>query len=206
MGRLTRFPVWLGILSFPLVVLLQTTPVTAVAREVLPTEVWQAARRLHLTHPSTWFRVPSANPGFAIPMPLAIDRARTARLQWPVPRSTRVSSGFGHRVHPVLRFKTLHNGIDLVVPIGTPIAASQSGRVDQIGSDRRSGVWMSIDHGDGVRTVYCHLKERSARLGERVQKGQTIALSGNTGASTGPHLHWSIKVGGRAVDPASIPP
>ena len=206
MGRLSRFPVWLAILSFPLVVLLQSAPVTAMAREVLPADVWLTARRFHLTHRSTWFRVPGANPGFAIPMPLAIDRARTARLQWPVPRSTRVSSGFGNRVHPVLRYSTLHNGIDLAVPIGTPVAASQSGRVDRVGNDRRSGVWMSIDHGQGVRTVYCHLNTRQVERGEQVQKGQTIALSGNTGASTGPHLHWSIKVGGRAVDPAAIPP
>lgn len=124
-------------------------------------------------------------------------------LTWPVQGSHIVTSGWGERVHPVLKSRRFHNGIDLAVPIGTPIVAAQGGRV-RIGEDSVSGKYVVIDHGHGVRTSYCHLDKILVERGQRVMPGARIARSGNTGRSTGPHLHFVVRIGKHTVDPARL--
>lgn len=118
------------------------------------------------------------------------------------PVNGRISSGFGYRIHPVLRTRRLHAGIDFAAPTGTPIRASAAGVV--IGASYRGGYGNTvvIDHGGGISTLYGHCSRLFVRNGERVRQGQKIAAVGSTGLSTGPHLHFEIRVNGRPVNPA----
>lgn len=127
-------------------------------------------------------------------------------VRWPVDGDWPVSSPFGPRVHPVTGLRHLHNGVDLAVPVGTPVLAAQAGRVATVTEDARSGKYVALEHGNGVRTVYCHLDASDVAVGDTVAAGQTIATSGNTGRSTGPHLHFIVKVHGKAIDPLPLRP
>ena len=90
------------------------------------------------------------------------------------------------------------------MPVGTPILAAQGGTVASISYDDRSGNYVAIEHGNGVRTAYCHLETIDVAVGDTVQRGQVVAKSGNTGRSTGPHLHFIVKVHGKAIDPLPL--
>lgn len=107
-----------------------------------------------------------------------------------------VTSTFGYR------WGRLHAGIDVGVPVGTTVRASRGGRVVTAGWVGGYGYCVIIDHGDGVSTRYGHLSQTIATVGQYVDQGEQIALSGNTGRSTGPHLHFEIRINGDAVDPA----
>lgn len=123
-------------------------------------------------------------------------------LRWPVDPEARVTSGFGYRTHPVLGVRKLHEGVDIALPVGTPVGAAGDGRVAGAGEDPVSGRFVAIDHGHGVRTNYCHGESVSVEKGAAVRRGAPVMASGNTGRSTGPHLHFGLRIGGRAVDPA----
>lgn len=89
-----------------------------------------------------------------------------------------------------------HNGVDYAVPVGTPILAAHAGRVSQVGDDPTGwGIFIRLV-GAGYSTLYAHLSEAQVRVGDAVMLGQQIALSGNTGNTTGPHLHWGLRVVG----------
>jgi murein DD-endopeptidase len=122
-------------------------------------------------------------------------------LGWPVPSGTKISSGFGMRRHPVLGSQRLHTGVDLPLPVGTPVRAAGRGVVRRASFDAVNGHVLVIDHGRGVTTAYCHNDALAVRAGEVVEAGQVISLSGNTGRSTGPHLHYQLELDGRPVDP-----
>lgn len=130
-----------------------------------------------------------------------LGTAAMLTLQWPVLNDVRITSPFGFRHHPVLSKRKFHNGVDLSVPVGTPVWAAQKGKVRVAGNDAVNGNYVVIDHGNGVRTSYCHLDSLEVEKKEQVQRGQAIGESGNTGRSTGPHLHFVVRVGGKAVDP-----
>lgn len=100
------------------------------------------------------------------------------------------------------RWGRMHEGIDVGVPIGTTVRASRAGQVVTAGRVGGYGNCVIIDHGDGVCTRYGHLSQITTSVGQYVNQGDQVALSGNTGRSTGPHLHFEIRVGGQAVDPA----
>jgi murein DD-endopeptidase MepM/ murein hydrolase activator NlpD len=120
----------------------------------------------------------------------------SGRFMWPVPNFYKVSSHFGPR------HGRNHDGIDIPAPRGTPIVASDSGEV--IYSDngiRGYGNMVVIHHGDDVFTVYAHCKKRKVSKGDKVRRGETIALVGNTGRSTGPHLHFEIRLKNTKTDP-----
>ncbi len=113
-----------------------------------------------------------------------------------------LTSGFGYRIHPITGEWKFHNGIDLAVPVGTPIRSPEGGVVSGWTSNSVGGLQMLVDHDNGYRTGYAHLNERIAGQGNRVEKGDVIAYSGNTGASTGAHLHFTMKdETGQFVDP-----
>ncbi len=130
-----------------------------------------------------------------------LGTASMLTLQWPVLDDVRITSPFGYRHHPVLAKRKFHNGVDLSVAVGTPVWAAQKGKVKVAGSDAINGNYVVIDHGNGVRTSYCHLDSLAVERKDEVQRGQAIGESGNTGRSTGPHLHFVVRVGGKAVDP-----
>lgn len=110
-------------------------------------------------------------------------------------RGTRVSSNFGTRINPVTGQRSPHNGIDFPAPRGTPIYATADGIVEQAGFDHGSGFGnlIIIQHNLGFRTYYAHLHQVQVKAGDFVHKGQQIGLSGNTGRSTGPHLHYEVR-------------
>lgn len=122
-------------------------------------------------------------------------------MQWPVPEVARVSSGFGPRVHPVLGDDSWHSGTDLVVDEGTPIVAMADGYVVYAKRDFVNGKFVKLDHGYGLTSAYVHNSKNLVVKGEHVRKGQVIALSGQTGRATGPHLHFQVEIDDRAVDP-----
>jgi murein DD-endopeptidase MepM/ murein hydrolase activator NlpD len=95
-----------------------------------------------------------------------------------------------------------HPGVDIAVPVHTPVVATARGRVSEAGSDPVYGHYVVVDHGDGVETMYGHNAHLLVEVGERVTRGQPIAYSGNSGRSTAPHLHYEIRKQGRAIDPA----
>lgn len=94
-----------------------------------------------------------------------------------------------------------HEGVDFGVPVGTPVKAARAATVKYAGPASGYGLLVTLDHGGGTETRYGHLSRLQVHLGDKVSMGQTIALSGNTGESTGPHLHFEIRHGGTAVDP-----
>ena len=124
-------------------------------------------------------------------------------LMWPVPGHSRISSPFGYRIHPVLKTSRLHSGVDIPAPSGTPIVAAKSGVVITASYMGSYGNVVMIDHGDIV-TVYGHNSSLKVRVGQQVSAGQTIALAGSTGRSTGPHCHFEVRVGGRPTNPLSF--
>ena len=113
----------------------------------------------------------------------------------------RVSSGFGRRKAPKKGASTYHKGVDFAVPIGTAVMASCGGTVTRAGWGSGYGYCVYIQHPDGRSTRYGHLSKVLVKAGQTVSQGQKIALSGNTGVSTGPHLHFEILVGGSQVNP-----
>ncbi|MBN2360993.1 MAG: M23 family metallopeptidase [Deltaproteobacteria bacterium] len=126
------------------------------------------------------------------------------RLLWPAEGFTRITSGFGERVHPVTGRKQFHNGIDIAMPVGTLLRAILAGNVVRIGRDAISGNYLRINHGYGLESVFCHLSYATASDVAAVLRGEPVGLSGNTGRSTGPHLHFGIKMFGRDVDPMAL--
>lgn len=112
-----------------------------------------------------------------------------------------ITSRYGMRFHPILRVTKLHTGIDFGAPSGTPIRAAASGVVIGATYLRGYGNTVILDHGSGMSTVYAHCSRIYVRPGARIAKGQVIAAVGSTGYSTGPHLHFEIRVNGRPVNP-----
>ncbi|MGF1603441.1 MAG: peptidoglycan DD-metalloendopeptidase family protein [Thermosynechococcaceae cyanobacterium] len=122
--------------------------------------------------------------------------------QFQMPASGPITSGFGYRVHPVLGRGRLHAGMDIGVPTGTPIYAAEAGTVITAGWNGGYGNCVIIDHGGGLTTLYGHASELYVTAGQSVQRGQPIAAVGSTGLSTGPHLHFEVRVNGTPTDPA----
>ena len=112
-----------------------------------------------------------------------------------------ISSGFGYRHDPFNGSGAMHSGLDFRGPIGAPIHAAAKGTVSFVGRKSGYGNVVEVDHGNGVVTRYAHMSEFKSRVGEAVEAGHTIGAIGSTGRSTGPHLHFEVRVNGRAVNP-----
>jgi murein DD-endopeptidase MepM/ murein hydrolase activator NlpD len=145
--------------------------------------------------------LPVAHPLIAAaPTRVAIQPGPAAPVRWPLDEPgviTRgqIGEGPGDERHP---------GIDIAIPTGTPIRAAGGGRVARTGSDEEYGLFVLITHPDGYETMYGHASRIIVSDGDEVNTGHVIALSGSTGRSTAPHLHFEVRRGGRSIDPRSM--
>ena len=140
-------------------------------------------------------------------------RALDGSTSNPAPRTTvsipsrmplgnaRLSSGYGMRNHPVIGGRRNHKGVDLAAPTGTPIYATADGIVSKAERFSSYGLYISIEHGARLQTRFAHMSKLAVSAGERVRKGDVIGYVGSTGRSTGPHLHYEVRIDGRAVNP-----
>ena len=129
----------------------------------------------------------------------------TGPLQWPLPITGSITSPFGYRTDPITGEVSYHSGTDIAAPEGTPVKASGSGKVILSGKNYfYTGNMVIIDHGQGLQTIYAHLKEAKVKAGEIVKQGQIIGLVGHTGRATGPHLHWGASLNNVRFRPHSL--
>lgn len=130
----------------------------------------------------------------------------TAVTNWINPITGYITSKFGYRTNPVSgETGTFHNGIDLSVPVGTPIKAPYSGEVIDINSGGSGGNEIIIKHDNGYKTGYAHLSQINVILNQKIKQGDIIGLTGNTGNSTGPHLHFTLtNLLGIKIDPLTV--
>lgn len=126
-------------------------------------------------------------------------------FRWPLPGYSYISSKYGNRVHPITGVvNSFHSGIDITgyLVYGKSVIAANSGRVSTVRYGSTGyGYYVMIDHGGGVYTLYAHLSSISVKVGQIVTQGETIAQVGSTGASTGPHLHFEVRISGQSVNP-----
>ncbi len=130
------------------------------------------------------------------------ESLKRAVLMAPLSFNARVTSKFGSRIHPIKRIRRQHNGVDYACPVGTPVRAVASGVVTRCGWDSFGGgkrIWLK--HPNGYESAYLHLSRFTVKQGQHVSQGQVIAYSGNTGASTGPHLDYRLKKNGKFINP-----
>lgn len=114
----------------------------------------------------------------------------------------RTASGWGYRIHPIFKTKKFHFGMDFTAPIGTEIYATGDGVVSKVTKEQRGyGKRVEIDHGFGYTTLYAHMSEFNVRKGQKVKRGDVIGYVGNSGTSTGPHLHYEVHVRNKRVNP-----
>jgi murein DD-endopeptidase MepM/ murein hydrolase activator NlpD len=152
--------------------------------------------------PHSWVFIPVNNVGILPQIYFHYDYGEfyggNGEFAWPVPGYNRISSHFGRRGGKP------HEGLDIPAPTGTPIIASESGKVVYSGSGIRGyGNLTIIAHKNGYFSVYAHADENLVKKGQSVRRGQQIALVGNTGRSTGPHLHFEIRKKSKALDPVA---
>lgn len=113
----------------------------------------------------------------------------------------RMASGFGMRMHPILKSWKMHNGMDFTAPKGTPIFASGNGKIVKAHRSSTFGKVIYIDHGYGYTTIYAHMSKMVGKKGQKVKRGDLIGYVGNTGRSAAPHLHYEVHKNGRPVNP-----
>ena len=123
-----------------------------------------------------------------------------------LPSSSPITSGYGWRWHPILRESRRHEGVDFDAPYNAPVWAAHSGVVETATYSKGFGRYIVINHGDGFTTLYAHLNSREVRSGEKVQQGQLIGEVGSSGLSTGPHLHFEVRVNNVIRDPKNYLP
>lgn len=158
----------------------------AIEKQQAPTANLAAASRIA---PAASFGTkPFASTGVSIPSRMPVERVN-------------LTSDYGTRIHPVLGGRRAHKGIDLAAPVGTPIYATADGIVGRADWFSSYGLYVSIEHGGNLQTRYGHMSRLNVAAGQQVRKGDIIGFVGSTGRSTGPHLHYEVRVAGEAVSP-----
>ena len=131
------------------------------------------------------------------------DKYVGGKIEWPTPSSTRITSPYGYRIHPILKTKKFHTGIDIGASSGSAVIAGNAGKVIFAGYYGGYGYTVIIDHGGKISTLYAHNSKLLVKVGDEVKRGQTISKVGSTGLSTGPHLHFEVRENGQHTDPMS---
>jgi len=131
---------------------------------------------------------PARTPSVAVPSRMPLEKML-------------LTSGYGMREHPILRKRADHKGVDLAAPVGTPVYATADGIVSKAERFGGYGNYIQIEHGGELQTRFAHLSGYAVKEGDRVHKGDLIGYVGSTGRSTGPHLHYEVRVAGEAVNP-----
>lgn len=139
---------------------------------------------------------------FSVPAPTFLNQTAMPSIS-PLAASS-LTSSFGMRQHPLLGGWRLHAGVDLAARTGAPIVATSDGMVARAGWQGGYGLLVALNHSGGVQTRYGHMSGLNVNAGEQVHRGDVIGYVGSTGLSTGPHLHYEIRVNGRAVNPAPM--
>jgi len=129
---------------------------------------------------------------------------RTTVRAYPLVAEGRVTSAFGYRAHPTTGEDNIHTGLDIAADLGTPIHAAFYGVVAETGTGREYGNYIIIEHAGGLRTLYAHCDEVLAEEGMVLRAGDVIALVGSTGTSTGPHVHFEVRLNGMRCDPGEV--
>jgi len=156
---------------------------------------WQS-----LDKPQTQALVPSRTVASPMGASAAVSRAVSIPSRMPV-EGIRLTSTFGMREHPVLGGRRAHKGVDLAAPTGTPVYATADGQVEKAEWFSGYGLYIALDHGGSMETRYGHMSRLNVAAGQQVRKGELIGYVGSTGRSTGPHLHYEVRVSGEAVNP-----
>ncbi|MGI5880090.1 MAG: murein hydrolase activator EnvC family protein [Syntrophomonadaceae bacterium] len=125
----------------------------------------------------------------------------TGTYTWPAPGYSSITSAYGMRYHPILKVRKMHTGVDIGAPGGASVVAADGGKVIHCGLMGGYGQVIVVDHGNGISTLYAHLSAYAVSNGTSVTKGQTIGRVGSTGWSTGPHLHFEVRINGSYTDP-----
>jgi murein DD-endopeptidase MepM/ murein hydrolase activator NlpD len=136
----------------------------------------------------TAYSAPFAQPTVSVPSRMPLEGAA-------------LTSGYGMRTHPVLGGRRQHTGIDLAAPTGTPVYATADGVVSRADWYSSYGLYIAVEHGASMQTRYAHLSRVAVTVGDSVKKGDLIGYVGSTGRSTGPHLHYEVRIDGLAVNP-----
>lgn len=135
---------------------------------------------------------------------MVILNIMTNKIKKPL-KNIKISSPFGWRIHPISKENKFHNGVDLSALTGTEIYAPKDGTVLKMYSNAIGGVQLLISHSNGLQTGYAHLsKYANIKVGDKVKQGDVIAYVGNTGASTGAHLHFTTKINNKYVNPVDL--
>jgi len=117
---------------------------------------------------------------------------------------SRVASGYGMRMHPILKYRRFHKGMDFTAPPGTPIYATGDGKVTKVGLGSGYGKMVIIEHGFGYKTYYAHMSKYNTKVGRKVKRGEIIGYVGNSGLSSGPHLHYEVWKNGKVMNPVNF--
>jgi murein DD-endopeptidase MepM/ murein hydrolase activator NlpD len=131
------------------------------------------------------------------------EQLGTVIYTWPAPGYRSITSAYGMRYHPILKTNKMHTGVDIGAPMGAKIVAADSGKVMFAGWQGGYGQTIIIDHGAGMSTLYAHQSKFAVSSGQSVNKGDVIGYVGSTGWSTGPHLHFEVRVNGNPTNPMS---
>lgn len=140
--------------------------------------------------------------GPELPEKYTMDQLSFGTLATMAPLKGTVHSGYGYRDHPINGKYSFHGGLDIGGQKGDPVAAFAAGTVEYIGENDTYGLYLQLDHGNGVKSFYAHCSKLYVSKGQAVAMGDRIAAVGSTGSATGPHLHFELKCGGIHVDPA----
>jgi murein DD-endopeptidase MepM/ murein hydrolase activator NlpD len=157
----------------------------AIEKQQAPTANLAASSR---STPTAFGAAPFGRSGVSIPSRLPVE-------------GVRLSSDYGMRVHPVSGGRRAHKGVDLAAPVGTPIYATADGTVSRADWFSSYGLYVAIEHGGDIQTRYGHMSRLNVAAGQQVRKGEVIGYVGSTGRSTGPHLHYEVRIAGAAVNP-----
>ena len=139
--------------------------------------------------------------GKELPDNYTMDQLSLGELETMTPVMGRLTSGYGYRDHPIMEKNLFHGGVDISGQVGDPVAAFAAGTVEYTGKNDSYGLYLQVDHGNGVKSFYAHCSKVVVRKGQAVELGEKLAENGSTGISTGPHLHLEIKYNQMHLNP-----